>query len=149
MKLDKAHIYFWIVALICFVISITFFDSDAALDINVHDTYFIIAYFHLISLLSTVLAFIGLIYYFHFKFDVNLNKILTKAHLVGSIVVLIVLMLGSLYFEIKPSNPNFPLFDDFSNEILLYSLSFLAFGALQIFFVLSSIFSTIRYFIKK
>ncbi len=145
----KLHIYFWLIALTSFIFAITNFNSDAALDINVHDTYYIIPFFHLILLLSIVLAFTGFIYYLHFKFNIYLFKTLSKIHLVGTAVIFVVLILGFIYFKIKPSNPSFPLFDDLSYEIILYSLSFLVFSVLKIIFIFNSIFSTILYLLKK
>lgn len=149
MKFNKPHIYFWTIALIIFVIALFYYNSDITLDINVHDTYIVIAYFHLMILLSIFLAFIGLVYYLHYKFNVKLSRGLSKIHLVGTTGIFIVSMLGFTYFKLKPSNPNFPLFDDMSNEILLHSLSFLVFSVLQIIFIINSIFSTISHLLKR
>ncbi len=55
--------------------------GDAILDINVHDTYYIIAYLHLAILISILFGIIGIGYWLMLKANRKLSKCLNWAHL--------------------------------------------------------------------
>lgn len=96
MKLDKPHIYFWITALIIFIAGLfTFSDENALIDINVHDTYFILHLFHLISFISFLYFIEGSVYWVLKKLKISLIGYLTQIHLfftVGGLFVYFLLM---------------------------------------------------------
>lgn len=70
-KKIKIHYYFWLVSLI--ILFIGLYDMDGTLDINVHDTYFVISHLNV----AIVLCFVYFIYGFGYwlvqeKFKKNL-----------------------------------------------------------------------------
>ena len=68
--------------------------GDATLDINVHDTYFVIAYFHFAVLISILFAIIGVGYWIMQKSDRILSKWLNWTHIgltFGGIIVVSIL----------------------------------------------------------
>lgn len=79
---------------------IGFFSGDAELDINVHDTYYVIAYVHLIKLISVLFGIIGLGYWIMQKTNKKLSKWMNLTHIGltfgGSLIILI---LAQLYRE--------------------------------------------------
>lgn len=55
--------------------------GDAVLDINVHDTYYVIAYLHLAILISIFFGIIGIGYWIMLKVDRKLSKWLNWTHI--------------------------------------------------------------------
>ncbi len=56
------------------------FNKESMLDINVHDTYFVIAHFHLTILMSIPFTIFGIGYWLIKKTNKRLSKWMTKAH---------------------------------------------------------------------
>ena len=85
-KKIKIHYFFWIISLI--ILLIGFYDMDGTLDIDVHDTYFVIAHFYVAIILSIVYFIYGFGYWLvQEKFKKRLVKFLTIIHsviLIGS-----------------------------------------------------------------
>lgn len=107
MKLSKPHIYFWISALIIFIAgTFTYSDKKAFIDINIHDTYYIIHVFHLTSLIAAFYLTQGIIYWLLKKIKVPLLSYLTKIHLFCTVGGLIIYFFVMTFFEdnteIKP-----------------------------------------------
>ncbi|WP_066219740.1 cbb3-type cytochrome c oxidase subunit I [Formosa haliotis] len=76
--------------------------GDAALDINIHDTYYVIAHFHLAILISILFGIIGIGYWIMQKADRKLSKWLNWIHIgltFGGIIL--ILILSQLYREPK------------------------------------------------
>ena len=65
--------------------------GNTALDIHMHDTYFVIAHSHLIYLTSFYFAFIGLLY-FAFR-NCLLSKWFYRIHFIGTVICFIVILL--------------------------------------------------------
>lgn len=55
--------------------------GDEVLDLNVHDTYFVIAHLHLTILISILFGIIGMGYWIMLKADIRLSKWLNRAHI--------------------------------------------------------------------
>ncbi len=55
--------------------------GDSVLDINVHDTYYIIAYLHLAIMISILFGIIGIGYWIMTKADRKLSKWLNWTHI--------------------------------------------------------------------
>lgn len=75
----KPHLIFLLS--IPIIILIGFMSEDAVLDINVHDTYYVIAYFHLTILISILFGIIGIGYWIMLKVDRKLSKWLNWTHI--------------------------------------------------------------------
>lgn len=90
--LKHIHLLFWV----CIPIFLlyTFFNSDAVIDINIHDTMFVIAIKHAMIFGSFVLFIIGLVYYLSYQSNkFRLFNSLTIFHALVTFVGLIILFL--------------------------------------------------------
>ena len=76
---QKPYLFFLISVPILLFIGIL--NGDALLDINVHDTYFIISYFHLTILISFLFGIIGIAYWIMKKINIELSRWLNRVHL--------------------------------------------------------------------
>lgn len=87
--LFKGNLRFTVAMLFCIAMVSTFISggltgiilADSALDINIHDTYFVVAHFHIVMGLSAVLAMFGGVYHWFPKmFGRMMNKKLGYIH---------------------------------------------------------------------
>ncbi|PXY46102.1 hypothetical protein DMB68_02625 [Flavobacterium hydrophilum] len=132
----KVYHLFWLIAVIILLIGL--FDPDSTLDINVHDTYFVIANLHVAIALFIFYFFNGFGYWSVEKvLKKQLQKYLTLIHttiLIGSFVIY---WLVILYSKLFLSNPSFPLFDGslIINITLAYEFLLIAFVGLPIYII--------------
>ncbi|MBT0607785.1 cbb3-type cytochrome c oxidase subunit I [Aequorivita echinoideorum] len=77
--IEKPHLIFLLTIPIIMLIGIL--SRDSVLDINVHDTYYIIAYLHLAILISIFFGIIGIGYWIMLKADRKLSKWLNWTHI--------------------------------------------------------------------
>jgi len=134
-KKVRIYHYFWIVSISILIIG--FSRSEETFDINIHDTYFVIASIHLAYLLSISYLLLGLGYWLVVKIlKRNLIKILTIIHsaiLLGSFIIYWIII---FYYQIRPKR-EFPLFDDYDviNQTLLISFILIVFVAQPIYMI--------------
>lgn len=76
---EKPHLIFLLAIPIITLIGIL--SGDAMLDINVHDTYYVIAYLNLAILISILFGIIGIGYWIMQKADRKLSKWLNWIHI--------------------------------------------------------------------
>lgn len=126
MNLQKIKVYhlFWITALIILVIGIS--NPESTLDINIHDTYFIIAHFHVAVVFSLLFFLKGLGYWLFQKvFKKQLVRSLTVIHsliLIGGFVFYWLLM---LYIRLFPEDKNTPFPSDLYRVNVIIASEFL------------------------
>ena len=125
--------------------------GDSTLDINVHDTYFVVAHFHLVMGISALYGmFAGIYHWFPKMFGRMLNKRLGYIHFWVTAV-----SAYGVFFPIHfigmaglprryYTNTNFPLFDDLQNVNVIITVFALVGGAFQLVF-LYNFFSSIFY----
>lgn len=122
-KKVRIYHYFWIVSILILIIGFSL--SEETIDINIHDTYFVIASLHLTYILSISYFLLGLGYWIVKKvFKRNLIKSLTIIHSVILIGSFFIYWLMFFYYQLKPKNKIFPLLDDGSfemNIMIIYS----------------------------
>lgn len=145
----KAHQYFWITCFFFLLLWFYWSNSDDAIDINIHDTYFVFANSHIVKLLFVLYGVIGFIYWTFYKVKISLIRMLTKLHVLITIGCVPIYFLGvNLIFEFKPKS-DFPLFGNFNYHVYflltLYSLVIIA----QLIFVINLLISSIKYFKRK
>ncbi|WP_291134408.1 hypothetical protein [Flavobacterium sp. UBA7663] len=92
MRNLKSYHYFWIVSSIILIIGIVnLSNGDSTMDINIHDTYYVIEHFLLAEILFLGYLFLGLGYWLVEKIlKKQLIPILTKIHtsiLIGSFLI--------------------------------------------------------------
>ncbi|WP_291963249.1 hypothetical protein [Maribacter sp.] len=84
-KITKTpHIVFWI--LIPIILLIGFLKPDKTLDINIHDTYFVIGLISLAVLISIIFGILGLGYWVVIKLNRRLVNWLTIIHLTITVI---------------------------------------------------------------
>ena len=125
--------------------------GDSTLDINVHDTYFVVAHFHLVMGISALYGmFAGIYHWFPKMFGRMLNKNLGYIHFWVTAVSAYGVFFPMHFIGLAGlprryyTNTNFPLFDDLQNVNVLITVFALVGGAFQLVF-LYNFFSSIFY----
>ena len=125
--------------------------GDSTLDINVHDTYFVVAHFHLVMGISALYGmFAGIYHWFPKLFGRMLNKNLGYVHFWVTAVCAYGVFFPMHFIGLAGlprryyTNTNFPLFDDLQNVNVLITLFALFGGVFQLVF-LYNFFSSIFY----
>jgi len=89
---NKPHLIFLLAIPIIILIGIL--SGESVLDINVHDTYYVIAHFHLAILISILFGIIGIGYWIMQKANRKLSKWLNWTHIgitFGGILIVLIL----------------------------------------------------------
>ncbi|WP_366186549.1 cbb3-type cytochrome c oxidase subunit I [Flavobacterium ovatum] len=125
--------------------------GDSTLDINVHDTYFVIAHFHLVMGISALYGmFAGIYHWFPKMFGRMLNKNLGYVHFWVTAICAYGVFFPMHFIGLAGlprryyTNTNFPLFDDLQNVNVLITVFALVGGVFQLVF-LYNFFSSIFY----
>ena len=125
--------------------------GDSTLDINVHDTYFVVAHFHLVMGISALYGmFAGVYHWFPRLYGRMMNKNLGYIHFWVSAICAYGVFFPMHFIGLAGlprryyTNTNFPLFDDLQNVNVLITTFALIGGAFQLVF-LYNFFSSIFY----
>jgi len=125
--------------------------GDSTLDINVHDTYFVVAHFHLVMGISALYGMFAGIYHWYPKmFGRMLNKNLGYVHFWVTAICAYGVFFPMHFIGMAGlprryyTNTNFPLFDDLQNVNVLITTFALIGGVFQLVF-LYNFFSSIFY----
>jgi len=128
--------------------------GDSTLDINVHDTYFVVAHFHLVMGISALYGMFAGIYHWYPKlFGRMLNKNLGYVHFWVTAVCAYGVFFPMHFIGLAGlprryyTNTNFPLFDDLQNVNVVITMFALIGGAFQLVFLWN--FFTSMFFGKK
>ena len=122
--------------------------GDSALDINVHDTYFVVAHFHLVMGISALYGMLAGIYHWFPKlFQRMMNKNLGYIHFWVTAICAYGVFFPMHFIGMAGlprryyTNSNFPLFDDLADTNTIITI-FAIIGALvQIVFLYNFIYS--------
>jgi len=116
--------------------------GDSTLDINVHDTYFVVAHFHLVMGISALYGmFAGIYHWFPRMFGRMLNKNLGYVHFWVTAICAYGVFFPMHFIGMAGlprryyTNTNFPLFDDLQNVNVLITTFALIGGAFQLVFL--------------
>ena len=122
--------------------------GDSTLDINVHDTYFVVAHFHLVMGISALYGMFAGIYHWYPKmFKRMLNKNLGYVHFWVTVVCAYGVFFPMHFIGLAGlprryyTNTNFPLFDDLQNVNVLITMFALVGGAFQLVFLFNFFYS--------
>ena len=125
--------------------------GDSTLDINVHDTYFVVAHFHLVMGISALYGlFAGIYHWFPRMFGRMMNKNLGFIHFWATAISAYGVFFPMHFIGLAGlprryyTNTNFPLFDDLQNVNVLITTFAIIGGAFQLVF-LYNFFSSIFY----
>ncbi|WP_378182987.1 hypothetical protein [Aquimarina sp. SS2-1] len=94
--IHKPYIIFWSLIPILLIYGFSF--GEKTMDINVHDTYFVISITHVFNLISLFFVVIGLVYYTINKLNTKRRPLLTIIHLLGTLGGIFILLLLPLLF---------------------------------------------------
>jgi cytochrome c oxidase subunit 1 len=122
--------------------------GDSTLDINVHDTYFVIAHFHLVMGISALYGMFAGIYHWYPKmFGRMLNKNLSYVHFWVTTICAYGVFFPMHFIGMAGlprryyTNTNFPLFDDLQDVNVLITVFALIGGAFQLVFLFNFFYS--------
>lgn len=78
----KNHTYFFITSTFILLIGMvsSFISEDNTLDINVHDTYYVISTWHITYILLIIYSFLGMLYYLINRLRLKTNRTLSGIH---------------------------------------------------------------------
>lgn len=139
MKKFKAYYLLLIASLTLLMLG--FLAGEETFDINMHDTYFVIAHSYIFLLFFLLLFFFFTIYFSLDKAKMNLIKILYKIHVFGTLIsVLGVFFPYSFFFY----STKFSLFDYPGFINICITISFLLFLFLQLLFIINIFVSLIN-----
>lgn len=143
---DKPYHFYILVSILFLILGFLMpFQEDNTLDINIHDTYYIVTYKDLYCLFSMVLFVNWLIYSLITFSKVTVNKTARNVQ----ILMAIVSSTGIVFpYDLFQTKNEFPLFDDYSytNELLLF-FTVIQLISILLFFII--IFLSIFKIIKK
>ncbi|MBN4085534.1 cbb3-type cytochrome c oxidase subunit I, partial [Flavobacteriaceae bacterium AH-315-B10] len=116
--------------------------GDSALDINVHDTYFVVAHFHLVMGISALYGMFAGIYHWYPKmFGRMLNKNLGYIHFWVTAICAYGVFFPMHFIGMAGlprryyTNSNFPLFDDLQNVNVIITIFAIIGGVAQLIFL--------------
>lgn len=112
---DKPHIFFF--GLIPIILLYGIVNTDSNLAINIHDTYFVIAHFHLAVFIAMISAGIGLGYWVVCKSGFNLSYPLNQLHILTTFFIpLLIWIVLRLYQDTGPDQ-------DFESRMATYDFN--------------------------
>ena len=116
--------------------------GDSTLDINVHDTYFVVAHFHLVMGISALYGlFAGVYHWFPRMFGRMMDKNMGYIHFWVTAICAYGVFFPMHFIGMAGlprryyTNTNFPLFDDLQNVNVLITVFALVGGAFQLIFL--------------
>lgn len=140
--------YFWLVSLFFLLLSIYYFNNDSVIDVNIHDTYFIIHNSHLCVLLTVTYFFFGFIYAIFKILKIRLFTILSKIHSILTLGMVPVYFLGYFILNIQ-KHSKLPLFDDSLKLQWFITIIAVIFLFSQIILIFNIILSLLKHFSNK
>ena len=139
MKKFKAYYLLLISSLILFMLG--FLVGRETVDINLHDTYYVLTRNHLFWLISILLVLFFLIYLLFDKAKINFGHLFSKVHIFGTLIS----VLGLLFpYSLIFSKAKFPLYDYSLYINLSMTISILVFLMFQILFIIVIFVSIIK-----
>lgn len=128
----KPYLLLLLTSLLLFVIG--FVKSDETFDINIHDTYFVIAQNQLYWLFSLFFFFFFMIYFILEKLRFQWQRLLELIHVYGTVFF----TLGMFFpYELMFKSPELQLFDDYQRSNVYRSFFALFFLIAQILLIIN------------
>ena len=122
--------------------------GDSALDINVHDTYFVVAHFHLVMGISALYGMLaGIYHWFPMLFGKMMNKNLGYIHFWVTAISAYGVFFPMHFIGMAGlprryyTNSNFPLFDDLADTNQIITIFAIMGAAIQLVFLYNFIYS--------
>jgi len=131
---------YWITAAILLVVGFIK-GGDSAIDIQLHDTYFVFGLSFVYNLISLAYFIFGLIYFIAVKKGIKLNPFLSKLHCFGTLTLLLILFWNPLlinffhprrYYAFEGMDPGF-----YTNSISQVTILLVMMASLQVIYILN------------
>ncbi len=119
-------------------------NRDFIVDINVHDTYYVISCYHLSMLHSIIFALIGLGYWLMYRAKRKLSKWLNLLHLVATIGGMLVFWVSPFVFDKEYKDPYNVLLDGLPTVDLIFIIVTLMIVFGQLLYVFNMILGIFR-----
>lgn len=142
---DKPYVLF--LAFIATLLAFGFYKGNDLLDINIHDTYFVISWKHLMILISLIYGLLSLIYFILLKLNFSLVNWMTISHvLVSTIGLIAVFTLSKLMRENVPGDITFYIDNIKFNQRIAYTIliSIITILGTQILFLINAVYALIK-----
>lgn len=142
---NAPHILFLI--LIVILLSYGFYRGNEIVDINIHDTYFVISWKHLMLLISTIYGLLALVYFSILKLNFRLINWMTVFHVLISVIGLVAIFaLPKLMRDSFPIDLTTIMEDTKYNEQVGYGIVVSIFALLvaQILFFINIIYALVK-----
>ncbi len=125
--------------------------GDSALDINIHDTYFVVAHFHLVMGVSALFGmFAGVYHWFPKMYGRMMNKVMGYWHFWLTIIAAYGVFFPMHFIGLAGlprryyTNSNFPMFDDLSDINVFMTYMAIMGGVAQLIFLANFFISMYR-----
>ena len=149
MKTLKVYFYYWFASLFFILLVLYFFNSDdAVIDINIHDTYYVIKNYALSESLAIYFALIGFIYWLFSIDKIQIIVFLKETHTLLTLGLIPIYFIGYFLLDTVIES-KFPLFDETSKLNLFITILVIVFIVSQLLFILNIILSIAKHFTRK
>ncbi len=120
MNFKKPHFYLWIISLLVLLIGFISLGNDTTIDLNIHDSYYVIPSVYISLIISVIYFMLGTGYWLFIKMKRNLFQKLTYFHLIISVGSFVFYWMLILYHKIFISKQE-ELFNDgnFVNKFIM------------------------------
>lgn len=135
--IEKPHLIFLLAIPIIMLIGVL--SEDAILDINIHDTYYVIAYLYIAILISILFGIIGIGYWIMHKADRKLSKWLNSIHIGLTFGGILVVWILSKFYRTEIIEYEFN-----NNLTLIITLIVLLMIVVQLIFPINIIYGLIK-----
>ena len=118
--IDNPHLIFLISIPIILLVGVL--GGDHTIDLNVHDTYFVISNFHLALLISVVFGLISIGYWLIIKLRGQLSSWLSLVHIILTVGGFIILWIGNIIFSQSILDSAIPSIDGIRTQNLIIAV---------------------------
>lgn len=139
---NKPHYIFFIA--IPVIILIGLLKRETAMDINLHNTYYVISHFNIALLGAIVLGFIGFGYWSVQKANRKLSKKMNNIHIVMTFGGLLALFAIDCLSNFSNPNSEFPLFEELKTINIIITIIVLCIIFAQLVYLVNIITSIFR-----
>ncbi|MEN2490407.1 hypothetical protein AAYQ05_21565 [Flavobacterium sp. B11] len=139
MNYIQSKPYFVFLGLIVVLLLYGFYKGNQTVSINIHDTYFVISWKHLMILISFIYGILALIYFGLLKLNFGLINWMTVSHILISVIGLFAVLVLPKFIRESIPGDMVGLLEDMSFnqriEIGIVIFIFALFGAQLLFFI--------------
>lgn len=141
MIITKPYLLFW--GIIPVMLLLNVFNGTETIDVNVHDTYFVIEMGFIYYFVSVILGLIGFGYWVTQKANRKLSSWLNAIHIVITFGALIALLIIPYVFNSK-SQSDFPLYDNLHKQNVAITIVVVLMLLAQVLYVFNLVMALFR-----